>query len=273
MLAGLLHAGWNAAAHSIPDRRAGQALLALAGTVLAVPVVLLTPLPSAAAWPFILGSTATHLLYGFSLLRSYRLGEFGHTYPLARAMAPLLVVAVGVAVLGQHLDRGGWIGVILLCGGISMVAVAGPPGTTPSHAATRAAAATGVCIATYTLIDGVGVQHSQTAFGYLAWIFVLQGPIATALLAASRGTTQLIKDCRPYLVAGLASGAVSLVAYGAVIWAQARAPGHIGTIAATREIGIVFAALIGRVAFREPLGMTRILGAAMAFTGIAALNG
>lgn len=65
---------------------------------------------------------------------------------------------------------------------------------------------------------------------------------------------------------------VSLLAYGAVIWAQSQAAGNTGVIAATREIGIVFAAFIGRIAFREHLGVRRATGAAGALAGILTLN-
>jgi drug/metabolite transporter (DMT)-like permease len=66
---------------------------------------------------------------------------------------------------------------------------------------------------------------------------------------------------RPFLGIGLASGLVSFAAYAAVMWAQAQSPDATGAIAATREIGIVIAAILGRILYREPLGRTRMLGA------------
>jgi drug/metabolite transporter (DMT)-like permease len=277
VLAGLLHAGWNAIAHYIPDRRAGLALLAIAYTVVTGPLAIFGPVPPAQAWPWIVASAVVHVGYGFCLLASYRLGDFGHTYPLARAVAPLLVVAVGVGVLGQHLRLQAWVGLGLLCGGIVLVVAGagcagGGGGGGRPRAATLAAVATGVFIATYTLIDGAGVQHVETATTYVVWMFALQGPLTLVALGVGHGPADLLRTCRPYLGIGLVSGVVSLVAYGAVIWAQGRAPGNIGTIAATREIGIVFAALIGRLAFGERLGVARTCGAVIAFAGIAVLN-
>ena len=271
VFAGLLHACWNAIAHYIPDRRAGLALIAVAYTVVAVPLTLLSPVPPPAAWPWIIGSVVTHVIYGFCLLRSYRLGDFSHTYPLARAVAPLLVVAVGVTVLGQHPEPHAWVGLGMLCGGIVLVA-AGGQGGGRSRAATLAAVATGGFIASYTLIDGVGVAQVPTALVYVIWVFALQGPLTLIVLATLRGPRRLAADCRPFLAIGVVSGVVSLVAYGIVIWAQGQAPGHTGTIAATREIGIVFAALIGAAAFRERLGVARALGASVALAGIVVLN-
>jgi drug/metabolite transporter (DMT)-like permease len=272
VLAGLLHAGWNAVAHHIPDRRAGLALLAVAYTVVGAPLTVLWPVPPPAAWPWILASVLTHIGYAYCLLGSYRLGDFSHTYPLARAVAPLVVVAVGSTCLHQRLAPHGWWGLGMLCGGILLVALGRPSGGRRWGAATSAALATGVFIASYTLIDGVGVQQVPDAVSYVVWVFALQGPLTVAALAATGGARRLAADCRPHLALGLASGVVSLLAYGIVIWAQGRAPGNTGTIAATREIGIVFAALIGALVFRERLGVARVVGAGVALAGIAVLD-
>jgi drug/metabolite transporter (DMT)-like permease len=273
ILAGLLHAAWNAVAHYIPDRRVGLALIAVAYTVVAGPLTLVCDVPPVAAWPWLVASGIIHVGYGFCLLRSYRLGDFGQTYPLARAVAPLLVVAIGATALQQHLEPHSWFGLALLCGGILLVAVSGRGGSDPSsRAATTAALATGVLIAAYTVVDGVGVGYVPNAVDYVVWMFALQGPLTLFALAAMRGPVRLAADCRPYLGLGTASGVVSLLAYGAVIWAQGQAEGNTGIIAATREVGIVFAAFIGRIAFREQLGPMRVSGAGAALAGIVVLN-
>lgn len=268
-LAGVLHAGWNAAAHSITDRLAAQVTIAVAYTFAAAPVALLAAAPQRGAWPFIIASALMHLVYTAQLMRSYRLGDFGHAYPIARAVAPVIVTAYSVAVLGEHPNPRQWIGVALLCSGIAMVAVGRPPGSSrPSRPASVAAITTGLCIAAYTLIDAVGVRYSHSVAGYVGWMFLLQGPLILGCLGAVITPRHMWTRVRPYLRIGLASGVVSLVAYAAVIWAQAQSPNGTGAIAATREIGIVFAAILGGILYREPLGRARIVGAAIAFTGI-----
>lgn len=269
-LAGVLHAGWNAAAHAISDRVAAQLTIAVAYTLAAAPVAAFALVPQRGAWPFIVASALMHLVYTALLMRSYRLGDFGHAYPVARAVAPVIVTAYSVAVLGEHPAAHQWIGIALLCSGIAVVAVARPPGSgRPSRAASLAAIATGLCIAAYTVTDAVGVRYSASVAGYVGWMFLLQGPLILAFLAAVIPPRRMWARVRPYLRIGMASGLVSFVAYAAVIWAQARSPNATGAIAATREIGIVVAAILGRILYREPLGRARVLGAAIAFAGIA----
>ena len=71
-------------------------------------------------------------------------------------------------------------------------------------------------------------------------------------------------------VLGLASGVVSMVAYGLVIWAQAH--GALARIAALRETSILFGALIGVLVFSERLGRQRLLGAAVTLAGVLLLT-
>ena len=112
-LAGVLHAGWNAAAHSIADRVAAQVTIAVAYTLAAAPVAVAAAAPRHGAWPFIVASALMHLVYTAQLMRSYRLGDFGHAYPIARAVAPVVVTGYSVAVLGEHPAAQQWIGVAL----------------------------------------------------------------------------------------------------------------------------------------------------------------
>ncbi|MFE7396837.1 hypothetical protein [Streptomyces sp. NPDC057557] len=79
---------------------------------------------------------------------------------------------------------------------------------------------TGAVIAGYTVVDGTGVHRSQTVIGYIAWLFLCQGPVLPLLALARRGRP-LFAQLKPVCGIGLAGGAISLLAYGLVIWAQA----------------------------------------------------
>ena len=51
---------------------------------------------------------------------------------------------------------------------------------------------------------------------------------------------------------GLGAGALSVLAYGLVLWAQTR--GALAPIAALRETSVIFGAIIATLVFREPFG-------------------
>jgi len=266
LAAALLHAVWNAVAHAVPDRRAGFLLLNVAVAVVAIPFLPFVGLPAAAAWPFLLGSVGMHAAYNLLLLRSYQLGDFSQTYPLARGTAPLVVAVVGVTVVGQSLDAREVAGVLAISAGL-LVLVLGRASLRAGRPAVLAALTTGLAIATYTVLDGVGVRHAAGTLAYIAWLFALQGPLIALLVAGRR--RHLLERARPLLVPGLASGVISLVAYGLVIWAQSQ--GRLATVASLREVSIVFGALIGAVVFHERLGPVRVLGAVIVLLGVVLL--
>lgn len=266
LLAALLHAVWNAVAHAIADRQVGFFLLNLAAGAMALCFLPFVHLPAAAAWPYLLGSVLVHVAYNLLLLKSYELGDFGQTYPLARGTAPLLVALASVTVVGQSLDVRETAGVLTVSAGL-VVLVLGRGSLHADRKAVVAAMSTGVAIATYTVLDGVGVRHAHDTPGYIAWLFALQGPLIAGVIASRR--RRIWRAARPLLGPGLISGVLSVVAYGLVIWAQS--VGQLATVASLREVSIVFGALIGAVFFHERLGGVRVAGAAVVFAGVVLL--
>jgi drug/metabolite transporter (DMT)-like permease len=268
LFAALLHASWNAAAHRITDRAAGFVLMNLAITVIGAAMVLLFAAPVAAAWPYLLGSVAVHVLYSVLLLRSYQLGDFSQMYPLARGTSPLVVALVSVLVIGQPLGAPEAIGVLVMSLGL-VILVFGNGRVRAQRAAIVAAVLTGLSIAGYTLLDGLGVRHAHSTGGYIGWLFFVQGPVI-ALVIGARRPSEIVRACRRFWLPGLLSGAVSLAAYGIVIWAQTR--GNLATVAALRETSILFGALIGLVLFKDPLGRRRTVGAGFVVLGVLLLT-
>ncbi len=269
LTAAVLHAVWNGLAHRIEDKLVGFALINLAYTACAVVLVALNPLPEAAAWPYLLASVAMQVTSQLLLLRAYQLGDFGQMYPIARGSAPLLVAVLSVTVLGEALGGGELLGVaVISCGLVGLAFARGIPGRAQLPAL-GAALGTGVTIAAYTVADGAGVRHAGTVGGYVAWLFVLQGPVL-ALIAWARRGRSLLAGAGPAVPFGLLGGVLSLTAYGLVVWAQSR--GNLATIAALRETSIVIAALIATVVFRERLGRLRMAASAAVLAGIAVLE-
>ena len=109
----LLHAAWNALAHAISDQLVGFALIGTAVTLGAVPLVLPAAVPAGPAWPYLVGSVVLHVAYHLLLMRSYRLGDFGQVYPIARGTSPLLVALAGTVVVGEHLSAVRLLGVVV----------------------------------------------------------------------------------------------------------------------------------------------------------------
>jgi drug/metabolite transporter (DMT)-like permease len=269
LLAAVLHAVWNALAHAIDDQLVGFALIGAGVSVGGAVLVLASSVPDPASWPYLAGSVVLHIAYNLLLMRSYRLGEFGQVYPIARGTSPLLV-ALGAAVfLGEDLSPVRLAGVLVVSLGLGTLVFVGGVPTRAARPAIAAAVLTGVVIAAYTTLDGAGVRSAGSVAGYTGWLFLLQGPVLpVAAVVVRRG--ELWRQVRPHLVLGLTGGALSLAAYGLVLWAQTR--GALAPIAALRESSVIVGAVIGAVLFGERFGRWRIAATVLVAAGVVLIT-
>jgi len=266
LAAAVTHATWNAIAHGIKDQTLAFGLIGAGGIIVAIPLVIVVAAPRADSWPYLLGSVAIHVFYNLLLMRCYRYGEFGQVYPLARGISPLVVTILAAVFVGEHLALPQLAGVVIVSGGLAALVFAG---RRPGRAAFLAALGTGLTIAAYTTVDGVGVRLSASPAGYIGWLMLLQSLCVPAFaLVRRRGV--LAKQPPRILLSGLTAGALSVLAYGLVLWAQTR--GALAPIAALRETSVIFGAIIGTVVFREPFGRARIAATLLVAAGILLLN-
>jgi drug/metabolite transporter (DMT)-like permease len=265
LIAAVTHAAWNAIAHRITDKLTGFALISGGGLLIGLAMAPFAAFPAAGAWPYLLASAVIHIAYYALLMRSFRLGDFGQAYPIARGSAPLVVTVL--AAVFAHEVPDGWAaaGVAVSCAGLTGVALWGLRGHRPDWAAIGAALATGLTIAAYTVVDGLGVRASGSSLGYIAWLMAVQGTALPAyMLFRRRGETLAV--VRPFAALGLLGAALSVAAYALVLWAQTRA--DLAPIAALRESSIIVGAAIGALFFKEHFGAPRVAAAALVVVGI-----
>ncbi len=266
--AGALHATWNAIVKQVDDRLMAFAWIGIASTVGGGLGLAITGLPYRAAIGFAITSAVIHVGYDLALMNSYRLGAFNQTYPIARGTSPLLVAVGAYFLANEHLSTLALLGIVTLAAGL--IALAFSAGRLSRHdlPAVGAAVLTGLTIAAYTLVDGLGVRRAHDPWAYVALLFLLQGPALTFAAAVKRPASAW-RDART-AGRGLLAGVLCVLAYGIVLWAQTRAP--LAEVAAIRETSVVFAALIGVKLFGEDFGRRRVAAAMMIATGIVLIS-
>jgi drug/metabolite transporter (DMT)-like permease len=264
--AAVTHATWNAIAHGIKDQTLAFALIGVGGIGVAIPLTILAAMPRPDCWPYLAGSVAIHVFYNLLLMRCYRYGEFGQVYPLARGISPLVVTILAAVFVHEHLALLQIGGVLVVSAGLATLVFAG---RRPGRAAFLAAVGTGLTIAAYTTVDGVGVRLSASPVGYIGWLMLLQS-LCVPMFALARRRDVVLRQPRRVLAAGVAAGALSVLAYGLVLWAQTR--GALAPIAALRETSVIFGAIIGTLVFREAFGRTRVAATVIVVAGIVLLS-
>ncbi|MEU5879877.1 DMT family transporter [Spirillospora sp. NPDC047279] len=269
IFAGILHAIWNAIAKGGADRWASFALIGVGQSLVILPLVPFVAPPAPAAWPWLIASLLVHLAYLGLLLKSYGLGDFSQVYPLARGSAPLLVTLVAAVALGERPSWTQLAGVLAVCGGLAVLALAGAREV--DDRAVAAALLTGVSIAAYTILDGIGVRDAGGAASYIVWLFALEAPLTVVLIYAIRGRASLLERLdRRQCALGLGGGLIAMAAYGIVLWAQTR--GTMASVAALRETGVISGAIIGAVFFAERMGVRRVAAACVVAAGVVLIT-
>ena len=270
LIAAILHASWNALLHGNRDRHLSMAWMGIVIASVSTLVALNLPLPAAGAWPYILASGLVHIVYNISLIRSYGRSDLSVAYAIARGSSPLLVT-LGAALFAQEaISPLHVLGIVMISGGILALALLD---RRVSRADVLAALSTGVIIALYTVIDGIGVRQSNDqAFAYTAWMFMFYWSMPL-LFIAKRGWAALLNPIRTHplsVSSSLGGGLVSIGAYGIVIWAMQS--GAMGGVSALRETSVVFAALIGRVFLGEDMSAKRWTVCALVAAGAVCLG-
>jgi drug/metabolite transporter (DMT)-like permease len=265
--AAILHAAWNALAKRAADPLAFLWAASSLGALLYVPGavwVLSHTRPSWAAAPFVVATVVLHAVYFFTLGRAYRSGEYSLVYPVARGLGVALVPIAALVLFDERLSALGAAGVGLVVVGI--FSLHWRPGLGRAVLASNGigwALATGVTIASYSLVDKAGVARLHPA-AYIALMMLGSGLLLLPAALARRDA--VAREWRSNRAALLAAAVMSPGGYLLVLFAFQLSKA--GYVVASREVSIVLSALIGSLWLREGDMARRLTGAAIVLAGV-----
>ena len=122
--AAFLHASWNALLRGGADRTQSMLIMNITVGVIGIAMMAFAGLPSWSSAPYVLASGLIHLIYNALLVRMYRNGDLGETYPIARGSSPALIALGGSLFAGEWMNLIGTVGIGLVCAGIFMLPAA-----------------------------------------------------------------------------------------------------------------------------------------------------
>ena len=186
LVAAVLHAAWNAMLKHAGERSVMMGIIALVGMAVGFTTIVFVAPPASASWAFLVASMIIHWFYYWFLLTSYRLGDLSQVYPIARGSAPLLVSLGGWYFAGENLNPTAWAGIIVISAGIMALWFGARNGRSDSRAV-AAALLTGTTIASYSVVDGLGVRLAESPLGYIGWLFALEGAAGFFIFHRARG--------------------------------------------------------------------------------------
>ncbi len=264
----VVHAMWNVLLGRAPRGPDTTAVATALGLLAWTPLALVRWRIDGGVWPYVALSAAFQLAYFVTLTVAYAHAPPHATYPVARGLAPVLLLATGL-VTGGRVPALAALAVGAISAGILLTAWG-----TVDRRALGYAVPVAASIAAYTLVDARGLHHADPA-PYL-WLCML--PVATTLVLArvvtGRGLRSVRAAVRP---ATIAVGIGVFGAYGLTLAALARAtPAQVPAVAAVRETGILFVIGLSWLLDRAGTGGRRptvvtAFGGVLVFGGVVVL--
>ena len=269
LFAAVMHACYHAIIKIGDDKFAALGVIAVFEVAYGIVGSFVFPAPPAGAWGWLLAAVVLQTVYRFLACNAYRYGDLSQVMPIARGTAPLLVTAGSALWLGERLNGGQLGGVALIAAGIMMLAFARTASGHWDPRAAMLAGASGLAVAAYSIIDGIGVRATGSAASYVWWLTWVGGAafLVPAMMIRREATLSLL---RTRWHTGMIGAAFSASTYWIVIWAMTQAP--IGLVSALRETGVIFAVIIGIVFLKERPGPVRIAAVGLTACGIALLK-
>ncbi len=238
---------------------------------IAVVLAIMGPFELVGVW-FIAGSALVHICYYLFLGRSFARSDLSLVYPIARGFGPGLVPVLAVFALGEAVTLLGWIGIAAIVAGIYAAAWWGNLRQLTSSAVLRAnlpgigyALLTGLCISFYTIIDKQGVAYvNPFLYLYLMTCGVAVGWLPYIIRV--HGTAGVVGEWRNAWLPIIAASGLLFLAYGLVLTAMRLT--DVSYVTPLREVGSLFAIVLGAVVLKEHVTAGRIVGAVLIIAGV-----
>lgn len=274
LASGLAHAIWSLFTKSSHNKSVFLWSIIMVTTVILLPTLIrelwLHPL-SLSAYGLLLLSACLQAIYGLLLTRTYTMGDLSQIYPIMRGTNTLLIPLIAVIFLRESLSLYGWLG--LLCMIFGFLALSGiftgiRTGKL-AHGSVKPflmALSVGGCTTCYVLVDKLNLANISTIsllevtnIGFVAGL--------TPIVIASR---QLRMEWKLNYKIILLGAILNPVSYLLFLFAMKYAP--VAQIAPLREIGTVFATILGIVVLKEKQGTLRILCSILILIGILMIS-
>jgi drug/metabolite transporter (DMT)-like permease len=263
LAAAFVHAFWNLLLARARDPEAATAVALVVSIVVFAPVSVFAWGLERDVWPYLVVTSFLQLLYFWLLIAGYRRAEMSVVYPVARGVAPTIVLLAGIVVLGHGTSGAQAGGVVLV--GLGVLAIRGVR-RGPNAGGVVFGLAIAAVIASYTLVDKRGLDYA-TPIAYLEISMIAPAVLYAAWVARVRGGMMALRSevGRSSVLAGIAT----FTAYALVLAALERASA--ASVAAVRETSVVIATLLAAAVLKEHVTPVRLAGAILVACGVAAL--
>jgi drug/metabolite transporter (DMT)-like permease len=263
-----LHALWNLLLKKSEEKYIAMGWQVIISGFFAFILLLFTGFPPRSMWPFALVSMCLEAVYFILLSNAYSDHDFSLVYPIARGSAPAFLMLWSILFLHETPTPGGMLGIGMIVAGMVIIGATSLIQSRGSRLHLKGilvALTVALIISLYTLIDGTAVKNGPP-LSYALTMFMLVPFITTTYNVRRFGWKQFVSAWNGPRLPLLLAAVLGVVAYLLALIAYTFAP--LSYSGAIREVSVVIGAFLGWRFLSEPMGGTRVLGAAVIFAGI-----
>ncbi len=267
LLSAVLHTAWNALLKQSDDKDSASAALLLTATITGtIPALLHLYQDGRPPWQAVclaLTTSLLWLLYYRGLACSYERGDLSVAYPIARGVAPVATLLLGVLLLGERPSVAGICGIALVV--LATWLISRPTGGGAKAVRPWAAVFVGLLTSGYSIVDKRGVTLAHPAL-YLWLCTALAAVWMHAYVLGTRGPQPLAAAWQRGGWRLAAAGVGDYMSYGLILLALKLAP--VVYVVPLRATAVLFSVACGAWALGETPGTRRVLGALLMMVGI-----
>ncbi len=232
--------------------------------IIFTPLVITVPFPTPYIWILIIASSFLHGFYRLLVIHSYKYGDLSFIYPIARGSSSLLLAIISIIYLTDKISLLGFVAIMIVCMGLFLISYSDK--IKFNYSASGLGFLTAIMITAYTLVDGIGVRHSENPLSFLYWMLLLNGTpaLVSSFFFKNNGLRVVNKNL---IFIGIAFGILAPLAYGLVVWCMQFLP--IAYVSSLRETSIIFATIIGVLILKEKEGSKRMIPSILVMLGIS----
>lgn len=276
LASGLAHSIWSLFTKRSHNKNVFLWSISMVTAVILLPYLIrelwLYPL-SLSSYGLLVLSACLQAIYALLLARTYYMGDLSQIYPIMRGTNTLFIPIFGVLFLNESLSPFGWLGLLCMIAGFVALSgiftgwrTKGGARGTGSIKPFLMALCVGLCTTCYVLVDKLNLGHISaisllevTNIGFVAGL--------TPLVIASK---QLRKEWQMNRRIIWLGAILNPLSYLLFLFALSFSP--VAHISPLREIGTVFATILGIVVLKEKQGKLRILCSILILLGILMIS-
>jgi len=266
LLTAVAHTTWNVLLKTSENKVLFLRSFLLVASLVFIPILFFISPPAPSSYKFLAISLFIHIFYNIFLIKMYNHSEISFSYPIARGSPTLILLVVSPLLLGDQITFLNEIGALVLICGIFFLIFSEGNYKKINFKGLGLSLMVATTIVIYTLVDAKGARLSQNVIAYGMYMFSLEGitfNLAYIVLFKDKKIPMsfILKEKYKILLASF----LVTFAYLPILYAFTKV--NVPSVAALREISILFTSIYGVYFLKEKFGSIKVISAVLVVIG------